>query len=111
MVLLQFVDGTSPTIEHQFEVLSDLHQQWQDSVQLITVSTKDQFVSHGRRFVEHHYDWPLLNLSNEILLLERYEVRTFPEYFIILPGTKIGLAPAPNPERSLRENVSKLLKQ
>ena len=111
MVLLQFVDGTSPTIEHQFEVLSDLHQQWQDSVQLITVSTKDQFESHGRRFVEHHYDWPLLNLGNEILLLERYEVRTFPEYFIILPGTKIGLAPAPNPERSLRENVTKLLKK
>ena len=110
MVLLQFVDGTSSTIEHQFDVLSDLHQQWQDSVQLITVSTKDQFESHVRRFEEHHYDWPLLNLGNEILLLERYEVRTFPEYFLILPGTKIGLAPAPNPDRSLRENVTKLLK-
>ena len=111
MVLLQFVDGTSSTIDHQFDVLSDLHQQWQDSVQLITVSTKDQFESHVRRFEEHHYDWPLLNLGNEILLLERYEVRTFPEYFLILPGTKIGLAPAPNPDRSLRENVTKLLKQ
>ena len=48
---------------------------------------------------------------NDILLLERYEVRTFPEYFLILPGTKIGLAPAPNPDRSLRENVTKLLKK
>lgn len=111
MVLLQFVDGNSRTVEHQFEVLSNLHQQWQDSVQLITVSTKDQFVSHGRRFVEHRYDWPLLNLGNDILLLERYEVRTFPEYFIILPDTKIGLAPAPNPDRSLRESVTKLLKK
>lgn len=111
MVLLQFVDGTSPTVEHQFEVLSDLHHQWQDSVQLITVSTKDQLASHRRRFDEHRYDWPLLNLGNEILLLERYEVRTFPEYFIILPSTKIGLAPAPNPDRALRENVTKLLKQ
>lgn len=111
MVLLQFVDGNSPTVEHQFEVLSDLHHQWQDSVQLITVSTKDQLASHRRRFDEHRYDWPLLNLGNEILLLERYEVRTFPEYFIILPGTKIGLAPAPNPDRALRENVTKLLKQ
>lgn len=111
MVLLQFVDGTSRTVEHQFEVLSDLHQQWQDSVQLITVCTKDQLASHRKRFEEHHYDWPLLNLGNDILLLERYEVRTFPEYFLILPGTKIGLAPAPNPDRSLRENVTKLLKK
>lgn len=111
MVLLQFVDGTSRTVEHQFETLADLHHQWQDSVQLITVSTKDQFENHGRRFTEHRYDWPLLNLGNDILLLERYEVRTFPEYFLILPGTKIGLAPAPNPDRSLPENVMKLLKK
>lgn len=111
MVLLQFVDGSSRTVEHQFEVLSDLHQQWRDSVQFITISTKDQINSHRKRFEEHHYDWPLLNLGNDILLLERYEVRTFPEYFLILPGTKIGLAPAPNPDRSLRENVTKLLKK
>ena len=111
MVLLQFVDGSSNTVEHQFEVLSDLHHHWQDSVQLITVSTKDQLASHQRRFEEHHYDWPLLNLGNDILLLERFEVRTFPEYFLILPGTKIGLAPAPNPDRTLRENVTKLLKK
>ena len=111
MVLLQFVDGSSRTVEHQFETLADLHHQWQDSVQLITVSTKDQLASHRRRFEEHRYDWPLLNLGNDILLLERYEVRTFPEYFIILPGTKIGLAPAPNPDRTLGENVTKLLKK
>ena len=111
MVLLQFVDGSSRTVEHQFEVLSDLHHQWQDSVQLITVSTKDQLPSHRKRFEEHHYDWPLLNLGNDILLLERYEVRTFPEYFLILPGAKIGMAPAPNPDRTLRENVTKLLKK
>ncbi len=111
MVLLQFVDGSSRTVEHQFEVLSDLHHQWQDSVQLITVSTKDQLASHRKCFEEHHYDWPLLNLGNDILLLERYEVRTFPEYFIILPGTKIGLAPASNPDRALRENVTRLLKK
>lgn len=111
MVLLQFVDGNSRTVEHQFETMADLHRQWQDSVQLITVSTKDQIALHRKRFEEHHYDWPLLNLGNDILLLERYEVRTFPEYFLILPGTKIGLAPAPNPDRTLRENVTKLLKK
>lgn len=111
MVLLQFVDGTSPTVEHQFETLADLHRQWQDSVQLVTVSTKDQLAGHRKRFEEHHYDWPLLNLGNDLLLLEQYEVRTFPEYFLILPGTKIGLAPAPNPDRTLPEHVTKLYKK
>ena len=105
MVLLQFVDGSSRTVEHQFEVLSDLHHQWQDRVQLITITTKDQFSSHRKRFEEHRYDWPLLNLGNDILLLEQYEVRTFPEYFIINKGTKIGMAPAPSPDQTLDEYV------
>ena len=108
MIVLQFVDGNSPVLEHQFATLDELHRQWQDSVQLITVTTKDQLELHRRRFEEHHYDWPLLNLGNDILLLERYEVHTFPEYFIILPDTKIGLAPAPNPDQTLGKHVTKL---
>lgn len=108
MVLLQFVDGVSHTVDHQFESLASLHRQWQDSVQLITVSTKDQLLGYRKRFEEHHYDWPLLNLGNDILLLERYEVKTFPEYFIILPGTKIGLAPAPALDGTLEKEVRKL---
>lgn len=105
VVVLQFVEGTSRTVEHQFEVLADLHHQWQDQVQLITITTKDQLSSHRKRFEEHHYDWPLLNLGNDILLLEQYEVRTFPEYFIINKGTKIGIAPAPSPDQTLDEYV------
>lgn len=108
MIVLQFVDGFSRTVEHQFAALDELHHQWQDSVQIITVSTKDQLDGYRRRFKERHYDWPLLNLGNDILLLERYEVRTFPEYFIILPDNKIGMAPASVPERNLGKNVTKL---
>jgi peroxiredoxin len=107
-VVLQFVEGSSATVEHQFEALADLHHQWQDSVQIITITTKDQFASHSKRFAEHHYDWPLLNLGNDILLLERYEVRTFPEYFIIQPKMKIGMAPASAPDRFLEEQMRRL---
>ena len=111
VVVLQFVEGTSRTVEHQFEVLADLHHQWQNRVQLITITTKDQLSSHRKRFEEHRYDWPLLNLGNEILLLEQYEVRTFPEYFIINKDTKIGMAPAPSPDQTLGENVTRLLRK
>lgn len=109
VVVLQFIEGTSRTVEHQFEVLADLHRQWQDRVQLITITTKDQLASHRKRFEEHRYDWPLLNLGNDILLLEQYEIKTFPEYFIINKGTKIGLAPAPSPDQTLEEYVRGIL--
>ena len=110
-VVLQFVEGSSPTVSHQFEALSDLHRQWQDSVQLITVTTKDQLLSWQKRFEERRYDWPLLNLGNDILLLERYEVRTFPEYFIIQPKTKIGMAPAPSPDQTMQVVVNGIIRK
>lgn len=109
VVVLQFVEGTSRTVEHQFEVLADLHRQWGDRVQLITITTKDQFSNHRKRFEEHHYDWPLLNLGNDILLLEQYEVITFPEYFIINKGSRIGMAPAPSPGQTLNDYVVGIL--
>ncbi len=111
LVLLHFVDAPSRTAEHQFQTLAYLHDQWQDSVQLVTVATKDQFSFYQKRFEEQHYDWPLLNLGNEILLLEQYEVRTFPEYVLLLPDTKIGRAPAPNPDGNLEKVVRSLYAQ
>lgn len=108
LVLLQFVDGFSPISERQFSDLQDLHRRWQDSVQIITISTKDKMEAYKKQFSEKHYDWPLLNLGNDILLLEAYNVKTFPEYILIRKNTKIGEAPAPSPEQRLAERVKKL---
>lgn len=110
VVVLQFVEGTSQTVAHQMESLNELHRQWQDSVQLVTVTTKDRIQTWSRRFEEGHYGWPLLSLGNDFLLLEQYEVVTFPEYFIIDKGTKIGFAPASSPDQALGEQITKILK-
>lgn len=111
LVLLQFVDGQSAISERQFSLLGDLHRQWQDSVQILTVAMRDKMEFYKKLFDEKHYDWPLLNLGNNILLLETYNVRTFPEYILIAPGTKIGAAPAPAPDGNLERKVRSLYKK
>ncbi len=108
LVLLQFVDGQSPVSEHQFSELSALHNQWQDTVQILTIATHDKMALYKQQFEEKHQDWPLLDLGDNILLLEAYNVRTFPEYILITKGCKIGEAPAPSPERYLEERVRRL---
>lgn len=105
LVLLQFVDGTSPFSERQFAELRSLHHQWQDTVQILTISTHDKMPLLKQYFEEKRQDWPLLDLGDNILLLEAYNVRTFPEYILINRGNKIGEAPAPSPERYLDERV------
>ena len=110
LVLLQFVDGSSPVSERQFAELRRLHQQWQDTVQIVTIATHDKMELFKKQFDEKRQDWPLLDLGDQILLLEAYNVRTFPEYILITKGIKIGEAPAPSPERYLEERVRKLYK-
>ncbi len=108
LVLLQFVDGTSPVSEHQFSELRALHNQWQDTVQILTIATHDKMTYYSQQFEEKRQDWPLLDLGDQILLLEAYNVRTFPEYILITKDNKIGEAPAPSPERYLEERVRRL---
>ncbi len=108
LVLLQFVDGNSPVAEHQFAELRSLHNQWRDSVQILTIATHDKMDFFKQQFAEKKQNWPLLDLGDNILLLEAYNVRTFPEYILIRKGNKIGEAPAPSPERYLEERVRKM---
>ena len=108
LVLLQFVDGNSPVAEHQFAELRSLHNQWHDSVQILTIATHDKMEFFEKQFTEKKQDWPLLDLGDQILLLEAYNVRTFPEYILIKRNNKIGEAPAPSPERYLGERVTKM---
>ena len=108
LVLLQFVDGNSPVAEHQFAELRSLHNQWRDSVQILTIAPHEKMDFFKQQFTEKKQDWPLLDLGDQILLLEAYNVRTFPEYILIKRNNKIGEAPAPSPERYLEERVRRL---
>ncbi len=108
LVLLQFVDGNSPVAEHQFAELRSLHNQWRDSVQILTIAPHEKMDFFKQQFTEKKQNWPLLDLGDQILLLEAYNVRTFPEYILIKRNNKIGEAPAPSPERYLEERVRRL---
>ena len=111
LVLLQFVDGQSPVSERQFAELRNLHHRWQDTVQILTIATRDKMELYKKQFEEKQYGWPLLNLGSNMLLLEAYNVRTFPEYILIKPGTRIGAAPAPAPDGNLEATVRKMARK
>ena len=108
LVLLQFVDGMSPVCERQFAELRSLHHQWRDTIQILTIAPHEKLDVFKQQFAEKKQDWSLLDLGDNILLLEAYNVRTFPEYILIRKGNKIGEAPAPSPERYLGERVTKM---
>ena len=101
IVLLQFVNKVSDMTDYQFKILKDLSEQWKDNVKIITIATKDSFNDFKQLFDNKGYKWKLLNLGNDIMLLEKYQVKIFPDYIILGKDNKIGMAPAPSPDQEL----------
>ena len=110
MVLIQFVNQTSSMTDHQFNTLKELSQQWNDTIQIVTIATKECFNDFKQMFDNKGYKWHLLNLGDDILLLEKYQIRTFPDYIILGKNNKIGMAPAPSPDQYLDFHVRRLYK-
>lgn len=110
MLLVQFVNKVSAMTDYQFELLKDFSNQWQDTIQIVTIATKESFDDFEKLFEEKNYKWKLLNLENEILLLEKYRIKTYPDYVIIGTNGKIGMSPAPSPEQYLDFHVRRLYK-
>ena len=95
-------------IDHQFETLKEFSRQWQDTINIVTIATKECFNDYVQIFKDKEYKWTLLNLEDDILLLENYQIKTFPDYVIIGKNNKIGMAPAPSPDQYLDYHVRRL---
>lgn len=108
MILLQFVSRVSQMSEYQFERLSELESRWQDTVEVVTIATNNSFEDYKTLFKEKGYNWTLLNLEDDILLWEKYQIKTCPEYVIIKTQNKIGMAPAPSPEQYLEYHIRRI---
>ena len=108
MVLLQFVDRVSPLTDHEFEVLNSLQKQWNDTIKVVTIATKESFDEYVQIFEKQGYKWQLLNLNFNILLLEDYHIKTYPAYVILKRKNRVGMAPAPSPDHNLDIQVRRI---
>lgn len=100
-VLLNFISSTCSPCLFDFQKLSEIQQSHGNKLKIVTI------VSDGRQDevmaykAENNFNWLLLNLNENILLLERYQVKTFPAYILLNPDATIAVAPAPMPNENL----------
>lgn len=110
IILLQFVNQVSNMTDYQFNMLKEFSQQWNDNVKIITIATKESFDDFKQMFDNKGYNWELLNLGDDIILLEDYQIKTFPDYIILGKNNKIGMAPAPAPDQHLDYHIERIYK-
>lgn len=110
-VLLSFIRPDCRVCLLHLEDLSKLQEKFKTKIQNITIVYGSDYQEVIRYADTRLYDWPFLDLNNDILLLEDYEIKTYPTYAIINPDGTIAMIPAPMPDESLELYLIRMMIQ
>ena len=107
-VLLSFIHTGCPVCNAQLKQLAQLQNSFVDFTNLTIVSGKVT-PAFMRDANPTGRGWPFLLLGNDILLLDKYQVVTYPAYVLIDPLGRISMAPAPMPDENLQQRIRVVL--
>lgn len=110
-VLLSFMKTTCKICLEHLHFLDEIAEQFNGKVQNITVVYGDDFQGVVQFANDRDFDWPFLNLDNNILLLEAYNIRAYPSYVIINPDGTLSMAIAPMPDENLDLFLNRQIKR
>ncbi len=105
-VLLSFINTRCPVCNNQINGLNNIRQKvgTEDFTNLTIVKGKvtPEFM---QKVHPTEHSWPFLLLGKSILLLEKYQIVTYPAYVLIDPLGRISMAPAPMPGENLQQYI------
>jgi hypothetical protein len=81
--------------------LLEIQQNLANKLKIVVIVTDGNLKKAMALYDGNHQHITWLNLDDNILVLESYEVKTFPSYVLINPDATIAMAPAPPPNESL----------
>lgn len=108
-VLLDFVKEDCRICEFHLELINDIQQQSGNKFEIITIYTGNKFSSLVNFARERGYKWTILKASNNILMLEAYNIRAYPSYILINPDGTIAYAHLPMPDENMELYLNRFI--
>jgi peroxiredoxin len=100
-ILLNFISSTCKPCLFDFQKLSEIQQSLGSKLKIVTIVSDGNQDAVTAYKTENDFNWLVLNLNENIVLLESYQVKTFPAYILLNPDASIAMAPAPPPNENL----------
>ncbi len=100
-VLLNFVSSTCKPCLFDFQEMNQIQQSVGNKLIIVSIVNDDNLDRITTYKAENNFNWQVLDLNENILLLESYQVKTFPAYILLNPDASIAMAPAPSPNENL----------
>jgi thioredoxin-related protein len=89
--------------------LEDIQQAFDNKFQIVVMAF-ERIAYYTKYLKDMGYEWEVLKINpTDILLLESYNIRTFPELVFITAEGNIGMAPLPSEEIPLKYHLNRLI--
>jgi len=100
-VLLNFISSDCKPCLFDFQKLHEIQSSLSDILEVVVIVSDGSMKQVVNYCTINNFDWKILNLDTDIILLENYEIKTFPTYIILNPDVSVAMAPAPLPGENL----------
>ena len=100
-VLLSFIKDNCRICNFHMRLLSDIKKQNNDKFEIVTIVAGSNMENVTDYTKEKGFNWPILKLDENILLLEDYNIAAYPSYIFINPDGTIAYAHLPMPEENM----------
>ncbi len=106
-VLLNFVTSRCKPCFFNFQKMEQIQSGFENKLEVVVVVSDEK----AEKVIPYVKDtrFHLLSLENNILLLEDYEIKTYPTFIIINPDGTIAMAPAPLPDENLDVYIERFM--
>jgi peroxiredoxin len=101
IVYLGFFQSRNLACQEEFELMRKLYDKYSDTIQFVSLCCDRDSSTYAKFVKEKKYKWPILYCGMNFKLLDTYQVRSFPFYFIIDRDQKILLYPADSPSNNI----------
>ena len=110
-VLLNFVKEDCEICDFHMQLINDIQQQNNNEFDIITIYAGNNFERLISFAKERGWDWTILNLDKNILLLEDYNIKAYPSYVFINPDGTIAYAHLPMPDENMEIYLQRFMKR
>jgi peroxiredoxin len=108
-LLLAFVENDCPMCQFHMKEMEEMRQKL--NFDIVTLVAGNESVKLQQFANERNYTWPILNLGNEILLLEDYNVKVFPTYIFINPDGTVAYVHLPMPTENMELYLTRFIEK
>jgi peroxiredoxin len=109
-IYLNFCTSWSFECQKQFESLKKLQESYPKHLNVVSISADQDFSTIINDFEEKKYKWELLHYANNEDVIEEYQVKVFPMYYLIDPTGKLIMNPAPTPAENFEQYLINILR-